>query len=71
MPKIEINIPPFFVPSIVLPKIYRDKTYKIKKTMESINIKIIKSGTRLYKIDNQICIMGYISVRGKYPEVNI
>jgi hypothetical protein len=71
MPKIEKNIPPFFVPSMVLPKIYSDKTYKIKKIIESINIKMIKSGKKLYKIDNQICIMGYVSVSGKYPEFNI
>ena len=58
IPKIEKNIPPFFVPSTVLPKIYRDKIYKIKKTVESTNVKIIKSGKKLCKIDNQICIIG-------------
>jgi hypothetical protein len=71
MPKIEINIPPFFVPSKAFPKIYRDKIYKIKKTIENITIKMIKSGKKLYKIDNQICIAGYISSSDKYPEFNI
>jgi hypothetical protein len=59
------------VPSAVLPKIYRDKIYKIKKTIESNSVKIIKLGKKLYKIDNQICIIGYISVLGKDPEYNI
>ena len=71
MPKIEKNSPPFFVPSIVLPKIYKDRIYKIKKTIERINVKIIKSGKKLCKSDNQICIIGYISVEDKFPEFNI
>jgi hypothetical protein len=71
MPKIDINIPPFSVPSMVLPKMKRDKTYKIKKIIERIIVKMIKSGKKLSKTDNQMCIIGYISVIDKYPEFNI